>query len=273
MAITTLAGAVAGARPPMRVLKTAAGLNLTAATWGSWWYTTSDPVAGVASSAGLAGEALTAPVTGALRWQDPASGNSYLLNAKTMVSNTAAVQANLVLCDRLWQNSGIDVTVTTAQTINSVAWPARDMNGATSGAGVWIALEVSSATGAGAATPTIEYTNSAGGGTKTGTCLGYSASATAGRICLFNLQAGDVGVQSVQTITLGTSLTSGTVHLIALRPICMIEGKPNTTNSTQVDAFAAGFARLYDGSVLQPVVIGPFAVSPLMWGQFTVTQG
>jgi hypothetical protein len=272
MAITTLAGAVAGALPPMPFAKVTSGSAGAGGAWLSQWLQAGDPVLGVASSAGMAGEALTAPVTGALRFQNPASGNSYLLNAGATSVGTTQTQA--VLCDRLWQQSGIDVTVTTAQTINSVAWPARDMNGATDGAGVWIALEVMVNTGAGGATPVIEYTNSANAGTRTGTCLRYTASAQAGRICFFDLAAGDVGVRSVQSITLGTSLTSGTVNLVALRPICYIPC-PITTPfyNRPIDAFSAGFARVYDNSVLQPIILGNAGAAFGNMGQYTVAQG
>jgi hypothetical protein len=272
MAITTVAGAVAGARPPMRLSKLTGSTTGAAGNWVSPWYAAGDPVTAVAGSAGMAGEALTT-VTGSLRFQNPASGNSYLLNSSNLAWVTDTAQS-VLLCDRLWQQSGIVVTDTAAQTINSVAWPARDMNASTNGAGVWIALEVSSTTGAGAAVPVIEYTNSAGGGTKTGTCLRYTASAAAGRLCFFDLAAGDVGVRSVQSITLGTSLTSGVVHLVALRPIAMLPAtNKSQAKAAYIDAFGAGFARLYDNSVLMAVIVANQSNTFPMAGQVTVTQG
>jgi hypothetical protein len=274
MAITTISGAIDGAQPPVRYTKNTAVASAAAGNWTTHWYTATDPPAASAGSAGLAGEALTS-ATGQIPWHNPPSGNTYLLNSR-LVEYSSAGHGGYMICDRLWQNSGITVTTTTAQTIDSVAWPARDMNASTNGAGVWIALEVSSATGAGAATPTIEYTNSAGSGTKTGTCLRYSASAAAGRIHFFDLAAGDVGVRSIQTITLGVSLTSGTVHLVALRPICFIT-VPSLTGAPRsdlrADILGAGFAQLYNNSVLQVIGVPNGSQNTTEFGNITFAQG
>ena len=130
------------------------------------------------------------------------------------------------LYDLLWINSGIVVTTTTAQTINSVALPARDENGATSGAGCMIGLIVTTATtNAGViANSTVSYTNSAGTAGRTATLLAVGglqipATAVIGTIVWFQLAAGDVGVQSIQSITLGTTLAAGAVSLIVARKI------------------------------------------------------
>ncbi|MBF9664229.1 hypothetical protein, partial [Streptococcus pseudopneumoniae] len=76
----------------------------------------------------------------------PASGNTHLSYAGFFSS----AQGGLVLlCDRLWHNSGFNVTLTTAQTVNSVTFPERDMDGTTNGEGVFVGVEVSGAMGAG----------------------------------------------------------------------------------------------------------------------------
>jgi hypothetical protein len=278
MAITTVAGAIEGAQPPVRLSKLVNINTNSAWNWSSHWYLGQEPPAASVGSAGMAGEALTS-VTGQLPFHNPPSGNTYLMHSSVFVHGGASMNAaSMMLVDRLWQNSGIDVTVTTAQTIDSVAWPARDMNASTNGAGVWVALEISTVTGAGAATPVIEYTNSAGDGSKVGTCLRYAATAAAGRICFFDLAAGDVGVRSVQTITLGTSLTSGVVHLVAFRPICKVFQRSLTTGPTHgggaaADILLTGFQRLYDNSVLQVVGMSHNGSSTQEHGSLTFTQG
>jgi hypothetical protein len=274
MAITTIAGAIAGAIPPAIVMKPN-NIGAAAVHFQTQWYGAGSPPAAPVGSAGMAGEALTTN-SGAIPWSNPASGNSYLMRSSVNVSNGTTGLGSFLLVDRLWQQSGIDVTVTTAQTIDSVAWPARDINASTNGAGVWIALEVSTVTGAGAAVPVIEYTNSGGTGTRTGTCSRYGATAAAGRFFFFELQAGDVGVRSVQTITLGTSLTSGVVHLVAMRPITFI-GVPSATAGVSArpdsDLFSCGFAQLYDNSVLQTCAVTMSNGNAFHIGQLTFTQG
>jgi hypothetical protein len=127
----------------------------------------------------------------------------------------------LRILDRLWHNSGIVVTTTTSQTINSVAFPARDNNGATSGEGVMIAIEVSTATtnGSPISNTTMTYTNQSGTGSRTATIPSFPATAVAGTFVPFALQAGDTGVQSIQSITLGTSYGGGAIHLVAYRAL------------------------------------------------------
>jgi hypothetical protein len=180
----------------------------------------------VASAAGLAGSArsFTAlPFTAGIVPYHPAGGAnaSYLVGCDR--HNSTSHNADM-LCDRLWDNSGIVVTTITAQTINSVAWPARDRNATINGDGVQIGLEVVTATTNAAAITnmTISYTNSAGVAGRIGTIFpinGFPPTATPGSFSVFDLQAGDFGVRSVQSISLGTSLLTGAVSLVAFRPL------------------------------------------------------
>jgi hypothetical protein len=130
----------------------------------------------------------------------------------------------MLIYDRLWQNSGIVVTTTTAQAITPVAIPSRDVNGAALGDGLEAWLEVYTATGNGAevTTATISYTNTAGTAGRTGTIRSIPAAALVGTICPIALQSGDTGIRSIQSITLGASLVSGAVGLVIARTIGML---------------------------------------------------
>jgi hypothetical protein len=185
------------------------------------------PGAYALGSPGLSGEVLNcntasgAAVAGAPVLPNP-TGSWFL----TFFGLTAAVANTYELIDLLWYNTGISVTTTTAQTINSVQWPARDANGSTAGEGVRIALYATAALGNSAAisNTTVTYTNSQGVSGRTATfsaAAGFNAPATPviGTWMPFLLQAGDTGVQSIQSITLGTSYVSGTMSLFAYRPI------------------------------------------------------
>jgi hypothetical protein len=179
----------------------------------------------------------------------------------------------LLLCDRLWHNSGISVTTTTAQTVNSVTFPARDSNGATGGVGVYVGLEIVTTTGAGVATPSISYTNSAGTPGRTSTTVDtYTASRPAGHFYRLGLAAGDVGVQSIQSVTLGVSMTSGSVSLVAYRILASLEltaaGIPNA-----VDALSSGMPRLYDNTVPFLLFIPQTTTTGQITGSVVFTQG
>ncbi|GCL61497.1 hypothetical protein [Pseudaquabacterium pictum] len=267
MAITTLDGALAGMRPPEFFAK-GTSPTLAAGRPFSPFYLGGYPGAAVAPAPGIAGAALTS-YAGQIPFP-AASGNTHLARFSGACSSQSGM---LLLCDRLWHNSGISVTTTTAQTVNSVAWPARDKNGAIDGDGVLIGLEISAATGVGAATPSISYTNSAGVSGKTSTTVdAYAASSALGMFYRLGLQAGDVGVQSIQSVTLGVSMTSGSVSLVAYRVLAALElsasGVPNA-----VDALTAGLPRLYDNTVPFLLFIPQTTAAGQITGSLVYTQG
>lgn len=243
MAITTLDGALAGMQYPRTLAKAVTG-TMVAGRPHSTFYLAGHPGAAVAPTPGIAGAALTS-YSGQLPFSNPASGNTYLARFQ----GQATIAGTLVLADRLWHNSGISVTTTTAQTVNSAAWPARDVAGTTNGDGVLIGLEVSTATGAGAATPSISYTDQGGTAGNTGSMLvTYAASSIAGTFYPFTLAAGDTGVRSIQTVTLSVSMTSGTIHLVAYRELARLELTGAHTPAA-IDAITSGFPRMFDNTV------------------------
>lgn len=275
MTISTLDGVLAGFLPPQPLLKSAGtpeGIGIP----HSMFYATGNPSAAAAPTPGINGAALTS-YAGQIPFTNPTGGNlSYLAR----VAATCTQAGTLLICDRLWHNSGISVTTTTAQSITFPGLPARDRNGATSGVGVQLAIEVSAATtNAGAVTNmTASYTNSAGTSGQTATIPttraggGFPATSAAGTFIPFDLAAGDVGVQSVQSITLGTSLATGTVHLVCYRLIASVP--INLANAGEVfDAIRLGFPRMYDNSVPFLVFIPTAASSFTVQGDLTVSQG
>ena len=131
-----------------------------------------------------------------------------------------AINGTFEIYDRLWHNGGITITSTTAQTITSPTWPTRDNNNSSNGEGVLLALEVSATTGAGTPTITVSYTNELGTAGRTGTnILVTSATSPVGSFIPISLQGSDKGVRSVQSITLSATWTSGTINLVAYRPL------------------------------------------------------
>ena len=247
MANTSLDLFVANMQEPVDFLKVG-GTMQAAGILHSLWYSAGNPGAAAAPTPGLNGAALSstsAQVAGQLPFTDPVSGNSNL----ALLEAAAGVAGTLYLVDRLWHNSSIVVTTTTQQAITSPTWPARDRSGATSGAGVMVGLEVSSAMGNGSpiTNTTLAYTNSGGTGSKTATIASFPANAVAGTFIPFSLAAGDVGVRSVQGITLGTTYSSGTFHLVAYRILARL-GLP-ANQAARKNLFELGKPRLYNGAV------------------------
>ncbi len=147
---------------------------------------------------------------------DPASGAYYLTNFN--VSGTQAMMGELV--DVLWYDTGAVVTTTTGQTITMPgALPARDAQGTTAGEGVNAAILVTTATTqAGAVTTiTLTYHNSDGTGSRTASIPSFPATAVAGTFVPFTLAAGDRGISSADTLTLGTTLSAGAISVVLYR--------------------------------------------------------
>lgn len=246
MAITTLDGLIAAMLPTEDVIKA----NFTGEAAGGFHsslYLAGRPGAAAAPSPGLAGAALTS-YAGQIPFPAAAGGeNVYLARFEAAQAGNVGV---VILADRLWHNSGIVVTTTTAQTVNSVAWPARDRDGSTNGAGVLVGIEVSAATTNGSAVTntTMSYTNDAGVSGRTATIPSFPATAVAGTFVPFMLAAGDTGVRSIQSVTLGTSYATGTVHLVAYRRVAAL-GTPLANVASMADGVALGLPRCYDNTV------------------------
>lgn len=268
MAIITLDEVIAGLQQPQSFLKLSNTIE-AAGVMASLFYSSGRPGAGVAPSPGLAGEALTS-LSGQIPWSNPGSGNSYLAR----FAAGATQQGRLLLLDRLWQNSGITSTTTTGQTVDSVTFPARDRNGSTNGEDVLVGIEVSTATSNGApiTNTTLTYTNQAGTGSRTGTISSFPATAQIGTFVPFQLQAGDTGVRSIQTLTLGTSYGTGVIHLVAYRILAVVD-IPVANVGDALDAITGGFVRLYDNTVPYLVWVGSGTNSPTVTGQLIVAQG
>lgn len=271
MAITTLDGIVAGAQVPRFFIKAVPVANTVAGRPQTTWDRAGVPGAGSYDTT-LAGVALSSSstmVNGQIPHTDPGSGNAYLARFGAYSTSTGTI----FLADRLWHNGGFTITSTSAQTVNSATFPARDANGSTNGEGVLLGLEVSAATGSGTPTITISYTNQDGTSGRTGTnSFATTATASAGAFYPIGLQAGDRGVRSVQSLTLSATWTSGTINLVAYRPLAFVDASLAGTTGA-IDPVTGGLPRLYDGVVPYIYYIPTSTTPPAIGGLYVETQG
>lgn len=276
MAITTLDGVLAGARQPVYWAK-AATSTLVAGRPTSLWSLAGAPGAGAFDTT-LNGVVLSSSSTipdGSIPHYDPASGNSYL----SRFTGRTSTAGTLLLLDRLWHNGGYTITSTAAQNSTTPTWPSRcptsgaDDTPGTTGHGVMLACEISAATGAGTPTITCSYTNSNGTAGRTGTnILATAASAAIGATYFIGLQAGDVGVRSLQSVTLSATWTSGTMNMVAYRVLAELE-LAGANLPGAIDAITSGFPRLYDGVVPWLVLIPNGTGAATVAGSYVETQG
>ena len=271
MAIATLDGAIAGMQWPRFISKALPTGTVVVGRPVSYWAQAGHPGAGAydATLSGVALSSTAAQVAGQINFSDPVSGNSYLARLQA----SATVPGTLILADRLWHNGGFTITSAAAQTVTSGAFPARDNSGTINGAGVLLGLEVSAACGAAAPTITVSYTNSAGAAGRSATnSFATANSPQASAFFPIGLQAGDIGVKSVQSLTLSASWVSGTINLVAYRPLVALELSgayiPNA-----VDALTSGMPQLFNGSVPYLIWIPAIATLSNLQGQIVWTQG
>lgn len=271
MPITSLDGALIGSQWP-RFFGKAVTPTLVAGRPQSLWALAGNPGAGAFDTtlAGVALSSTSAQVNGQIDFRDPAGGINTHLGRFQGAASQAGV---LILADRLWHNGGFTITSNTSQTVNSAAFPARDNNGTTNGEGVLLGLEISAAAGAAAPTITVGYTNSANVASRTATNAFPTAnSPTAGAFFPIGLQAGDIGVRSVQTLQLSASWVSGTMNLVAYRPLVALELTAAFVPNA-VDALTSGFPRLFNGSVPFLIFIPSTTTASNVSGQVIWTQG
>jgi hypothetical protein len=267
MALTTVNSVLAGLQYPRQIAKSATG-TLVAGRPHSLHYLAGAPGAGVAPTPGIGGEVLTT-LTGQIPFSNPVSGETRLAKFGGMATQAG----RLLLCDRLWQNSGLDVTSTAEQTFTgSATIPARDVNGLAVGDGVYAGVEVSTVTAAGTPTLTLKYTNQAGTAGQTATnVVSTVASSIAGTFYPIGLAAGDTGIQKAQSLQLSATWTSGTIHVVLYRIICELDLQAQIPNS--VDYLSSGFPKMYNNTVPFLIFVPNTTTTSIITSTVTFAQG
>lgn len=246
MTVSSFDDGVLGVKPLEMFYKAASSTLVAGRAWTPF-YAAGIPGPAVAPSPGVAGAALTSY---AGQIQFPAAVGGETIHLAKFHGLAAGQAGSLWLCDRLWHNSGLSVTLTTSQTVNSATWPARDENESTNGEGILVAVEVSAGMGAGTPTLTLGYTNQAGTSGKTANTVitPVGASAVVGTMHVFALAAGDTGVRSIQTYQSSATMTSGTIHLVAFRILEQID-LPASGVPDGVNLLTSGLKRCWDNTV------------------------
>lgn len=246
---------------------------------GYWYCTSKDagfPGAWSVGTPGVNGrttDGTTAADNGTLVIANPSVGGNYV----TEVIMASSVNHQHVFFDVLWVNTGLVVTTTTAQTITMGTLPARDVNGSTNGEGCMIAmLFTAAATNAAVITnTTVSYTNSDGTAGRTATLsaiVGSQIPATPviGTLIWFNLAAGDKGVRSIQSVTLGTSLGAGSISMMITRDIATIG--TTIVNISATRTLPNPGVRIYNGSAILHCIMASAATATFFSGELSVME-
>lgn len=207
----------------------AASITSVATQWHSIINAATKFPAGTFAPAAIpGGTAVSRATTGALSagLSNPTGADlKYLLT----VGFTSSVTLNMIiLADILVAASSINANVNTSQTVNTTALTRYT---GTASAGNLLTFEVTTALGATASNLTVtSYTNSAGTGSRASSATAMTTSAIVGRLQpvllgpYMNLQAGDIGVQSVQNVQFSAAMGAGVLNLYIYRPLHFLPG-------------------------------------------------
>jgi len=199
---------------------------------------------------------------------DPASGSLFLTGA----SFSATLTSFQLLLDPVWYNTGLSVTTTTAQNITQPTLPARDIDGTNNGVGWNAAIFVATATtNAGAITNmTLSYTDDQGNAGNTATITSFPATAVQATLVPFELAAGDRGIRSIQSITLGTSLVTGTISILHYRLLYAVPSP--TANVGQVQDLDPPGIRLYNDTCIVVAWIPSATSVNTVYGNYRIME-
>lgn len=232
-----------------------------AGSWHSLWITAGQPGTGAAQGS-VNGAVPTSATAGSFTFTNPGTGNSYLAK----FTAAGATTGTLILYDRLWHNSGMSPTTLTAQSITQPALTRPDALGAD--VELWMEVYTAITT---AVTTTVSYTNQDGTAGQSATTTNVAASAV-GQMFPFALAAGDTGVRSVQSATIGSTMTAGNWGLTLLRRLAEIPiGLVGVGNT--YDVFALGMARIYDSASLAMMVMATGTTFGPVTGSIEIIQG
>lgn len=252
----------------------------TAADAIGYWYCTSKdvgfPGAWAVGTSGVNGRVTDGTAVadnGCLVIANPAIGGNYVTE---VIMGTSVNHRNLFF-DVLWVNNGLTVTTTTAQSITTPTLPARDVNGSTNGEGCMIGMlfTAASTNAAVISNSTVSYTNSDGTAGRTATIpaiVGSQIPATpvVGTLIWFSLQAGDRGVRSIQSVTLGTSLVTGSISMMITRDIATIG--TTIVNISATRTMPSPGVRIYNGSCILHCNLASATTATFYSGELTVME-
>jgi hypothetical protein len=255
MPITTLDQLIAASKQRVALKKTA-----TRTTVANGWFSLFD-IAGYPGAGTLAGSSTAAGVV-----PDDATAGTPIINAfgggnlgyLMNVEFANSVASRLQISDILFKAGAYGFAAGTTSLTGQPSFSGR-VPGGTDFTNTEIWIEVSTAFATGTAWQVqVTYTNQSGVGTRTSIILPATAAAglTLGRRYQLALQAGDTGVQRIDSVIVtngGTAMTAGNFNVLVLRPLW--SGRVRVTNDGDLhDYLRTGMSQLFGNSALDLMV-------------------
>lgn len=218
MAITTEDGIIAAAKQELIFTKTG-GRTTVVGGWFSSFELAGSPGAGVlAGTSTTQGVVPTDATQGCIPINAFGGGNTGYI---TGFDVSAGAACRIRACDMLWKGGAYSYVAGTTTVTAPPSYASRVPGADYAGLEIWIEI-VTAITGGTAWTVQVTYTNQAGttGRTSIVTPNLAAADLTLGRMYQLALQAGDTGVQAIESVIVvngGTPAGAGTFNVLVLR--------------------------------------------------------
>jgi hypothetical protein len=251
---------------PTYMKNTALAGTFASGDFVSLWTAIGQPGAGAAPAA-TPGAVPLSTTAGAIPFNNPAAGNSYL--AKFFA--TSPVPGVLMLYDRLVGVGALSATIATLQTIASAALTRPDANGVN--AEVWI--EATTAIGTTASNLTITYTDNLGNTGHVSPATPMVVSKPIGWAMQVPLAAGDAGIRSVTGVQLSAGMTTGAFNVVLARRVATFPIPAAFVPYPPQDPVWAGISQIYNSACLFGIYyIGTGTAAPtVQCGELIIAQG
>jgi hypothetical protein len=185
----------------------------------------------------------------------------------SIVEYSSSVASRLRLYDRLFNAGAFAFNANVALTAQP-SYAARVPNADYKGTQIWIEV-VTAFTGN--LSVAVTYTNQDGTAGRTTGTFATGAALTLGRMMQLPLQAGDNGVQKIESVV-ATVATVGTFNVIVLRPLWT--GRVRSANDSDVHGLdKTGLIEVFDTSALQVMCAADSNSSGIMDLQIEVSNG
>lgn len=249
-----------------------------AGLYHSLWRVGGQPGTGsIPTTSSLGGQTHNTDTVGALKYSNIINpSNSHYLARLSGVSTVAGM---LILYDRLWSCSGLNLGSTTPHAVSPP--PTLPNRPDSSGEGVELWFEIF-ATGASGFTSTVSFTasyvnsNNQSGRFATFAIPGAGTTVPRiGQMYKLQLDSGDSGVRTVSGLT-GSSISSTNAQttggFVLLRRITEIPLSVNNSGLV-LDAFQTGLPQIYSGSCLALAILASTTTTGNWIGQLNIVEG
>jgi hypothetical protein len=273
MAITSLDQLIASAKDTVGLIKTASRTTV-AAGWFSVFDLAGNPGAGVLAGANTANGVVPDDTVTGFPSIASVGGSAVGYLAACDFGNTVAARHRL--CDCLFKAGAYAFTGATSTLASQPSYSARIPNADYKDTQIWIEVSTAFVTGT-QWSVVVTYTNQSGVAARSTAAISTLnvAALTLGRMYQLPLQAGDTGVQKIESVIVtnaGTLMTAGAFNVLVLRPLWT--GRSRLANDGDVHDFTkTGLARLYDSTALYLLVCADSTSTGLPEILMTIANG